>query len=286
MKQKKTRLFVIIDPTATHQLALVKALLVAKLGDCHIHASLCIQKGLDEAGEYSSRRDFKRRTLEEAETWLETLMQPCRVSDVPYSTEVIWNSKWVEASVRAAEKSGCDLMIKSSFHHSKARRFFSKTADYYMMEHCACPILFTDQAQDWKSDRILACLDLESGDPQHARLNGVILRDARAFADIVGMDLYIACAYVDSIDTEHLPLKTHGSEITSEQLGELYNVDPTRIVLRQGRVVETLQEICNEVDPSIVVMGTLARTGFSGKLIGNTAEKLLDIIDADVLTVN
>jgi universal stress protein E len=286
MKQKKTRLFVIIDPTATHQVALVKALLIAKLGDCHIHASLCIQKGLDEAGEYSSRKDFKRRTLEEAETWLETLMQPCGVSDVPYTTEVIWNSKWVEASVRAAEKSGCDLMIKSSFHHSKARRFFSKTADYYMMEHCASPILFTDQAQDWKSDRILACLDLESGDPQHARLNGVIMRDARAFADIVGMDLYIACAYAESIDTEHLPLKAHGGEITREQLGELYDVDPTRMILRQGRVVETLQEICNEIDPSIVVMGTLARSGISGKLIGNTAEKLLDIVGADVLTVN
>ena len=286
MKQKKTRLFVIIDPTATHQVALVKALLIAKLGDCHIHASLCIQKELDEAGEYSSRKDFKKRTLEEAETWLETLMQPCRVSDVPYSTEVIWNSKWVEASVRAAEKSGCDLMIKSSFHHSKARRFFSKTADYYMMEHCASPILFTDQAQDWKSDRILACLDLESGDPQHARLNGVIMRDARALADIVGMDLYIACAYAESIDAEHLPLKAHGGEITREQLGELYNVDPTRMILRQGRVVETLQEICNETDPSIVVMGTLARSGISGKLIGNTAEKLLDIVDADVLTVN
>ncbi len=286
MKQKKTRLFVIIDPTATHQVALVKALLIAKLGDCHIHASLCIQKGLDEAGEYSSRKDFKRRTLEEAETWLETLMQPCGVSDVPYTTEVIWNSKWVEASVRAAQKSGCDLMIKSSFHHSKARRFFSKTADYYLMEHCASPILFTDQAQDWKSDRILACLDLESGDPQHARLNGVIMRDARAFADIVGMDLYIACAYAESIDTEQLPLKAHGGEITREQLGELYNVDPTRMILRQGRVVETLQEICNETDPSIVVMGTLARSGISGKLIGNTAEKLLDIVDADVLTVN
>jgi universal stress protein E len=208
------------------------------------------------------------------------------VSDVPFTTEVIWNSKWVEASVRAAGKSGCDLMIKSSFHHSKARRFFSKTADYYLMEHCASPILFTDQAQDWKSDRILACLDLESGDPQHARLNGVIMRDARAFADIVGMDLYIACVYADSIDTEHLPLKTHGGEITSEQLGELYDVDPTRVILRQGNIVGTLQEICNETDPSIVVMGTLARRGISGKLIGNTAEKMLDIVDADVLTVN
>ena len=264
----------------------MKALLIAKLGDCHIHASLCIHKDLDEAGEYSSRKDFKRRTLEEAKVWLETLMQPCKVSGVPYSKDVIWNSKWVAASVRAAEKSGCDLMIKSSFHHSKARRLFSKTADYYMMEHCASPILFTDEAQEWKSDRILACLDLESGDPQHARLNGVILRDARAFADIVGMDLYIACAYADSIDTEHLPLKTHGGEVTRERLGELYDVDPSRVQLRQGNIVETLQEICNDTAPSIVVMGTLARSGISGKLIGNTAEKMLDIIDADVLTVN
>ncbi len=286
MKQQKTRLFVIIDPTAEHQVALVKALLIAKLGDCHIHASLCIHKGLDEAGEYSSRRDFKKRTLEEAQTWLDTLMQPCRVSGVPYSTEVIWNSKWVEASIRAAEKSGCDLMIKSSFHHSKARRFFSKTSDYYMMKHCASPILFTDQTQDWNSDRILACLDLESGDPQHARLNGVIMRDARAFADIVGMDLYIACAYLDSIDTEHLPLKTHVGEITREQLGELYDVDPAQVILRQGGIIATLQEICVETDPSIVIMGSLARSGISGKLIGNTAEKLLDVIDADVLTVN
>lgn len=286
MKQQKTELFVIIDPTAEHQVALVKALLIAKLGDCHIHASLCIQKSLDEAGEYSSRKDFKRRTLEEAETWLETLMQPCSVSNVPYSTEVIWNSKWVEASVRAAEKSGCDLMIKSSFNHSKAHRFFSKTADYYMMAHCTSPILFAEQAQDWKSDRILACLDLESGDPQHARLNGVIMRDARAFADIVGMDLYIACVYADSIDTEHLPLKSHGGKVTREQLGELYDLDPTRVILRQGHIVETLRKICNETDPSIVVMGTLTRSGISGKLIGNTAEKMLDIVDADVLTVN
>jgi universal stress protein E len=286
MKQQKSRLFVIIDPTAEHQVALVKAFLVAKLGDCHIHASLCIHKDLDEAGEYSSRKDFKRGTLAQAETWLETLMQPCRQSDVPYTTEVIWNRKWVEASLRAANKSGCDLMIKSSFYHSKARRFFSKTSDYHLMQHCASPILFTDQGQDWKSDRVLACLDLESDDPQHARLNAVIMRDARAFADVVGMDLYIACAYTDGIDSAQLPLKAHGGNASREQqLSELYNVDPARVLLRQGSIVDTLRAICIETDPSIVVMGTLARRGIKGKLIGNTAEKLLDILDADVLTV-
>jgi universal stress protein E len=284
--QQQTRLFVVVDPTATHQVALVKALLIAKLGGCHIHAFLCVYKDMDQAGVYSSRKDFKRHTLEDAATWLEELMQPCKLSGVPYTTKVTWNSKWIDSTIRAVEKSGCDLMIKSSFHHTKARRFFSSTSDYKLMHRCACPILFAHQAQDWKSDRIIACLDLVSADRQHARLNNEIIRDARAFAGIVGMDLFIACAYTDAIDSDHLPLKTHGHDVTEAQLGELYDIEPERVLLRQGSTVEALQAICKENDPSIVIIGTLARTGVKGKLIGNTAEKLLDIVDADLLTVN
>jgi len=222
VSQQNTRLFVVIDPTADHQLALVKASLIAKLGDCHIHAFLCVYQEMEEGGGYASRRDFKRQTLTKAKAWLDELMQPCKLSGLSYTTEVVWNSRWVQCLIRAIEKSNCDLVIKSSFHHTRARRFFSKTADYHLMHHCACPILFTHEDQEWKSDRILACLDLESGDPQHARLNNVIMRDARAFADIVGLDLYIGCAYVNAIDGEHLALETRGHEPGREQLGELY----------------------------------------------------------------
>lgn len=286
MSQQKTRLFVVIDPTADHQLALVKASLIAKLGDCHIHAFLCIYQKMEEGGGYASRRDFKRQTLAKAQARLDELMQPCKLSGLSYTTELVWNSRWVQCLTRAIEKSACDLVIKSSFHHTRARRFFSKTADYHLMHHCACPILFTHQDQEWKSDRILACLDLESSDPQHARLNNVIMRDARAFAKIVGLDLYIGCAYVHAIDSEYLAIETRGHEAGREQLGELYRLAPERVVMRQGSVVEALRAICVEADPSIVIIGTLARTGIRGKLIGNTAEKLLDIVTADLLTVN
>ena len=286
MTQQQTRLFVVVDPAATHQLALVKALLIAKLGNCQIHAFLCTHEDIQQAGAGTSPGDFKSRVVEEATEWLEQLMQPCRVSGVPYTTQVTWNKEWVDSTIRAVEKSGCNLVIKSSFHHSKARRFFSTTSDYEFMHRCACPILFTHQEQEWKTDRMLACLDLVSADPQHMRLNNVIIRDARAFADIVGMDLHIACAYTDAIDSEHLPLETHGHDVTRAQLGELYEVKPERVLLRQGNTVETLKAICDEIEPSIVIMGTLARTGIKGKLIGNTAEKLIDIVDADLLTVN
>ncbi|MDH3631873.1 MAG: universal stress protein [Gammaproteobacteria bacterium] len=286
MAQQQTRLFVAVDPTEAHQPALVKALLIAKLGNCQIHAFLCTYKDMQQAGEYTTHSDLKRNVVEEATKWLEQLMQPCRISGVPYTTQVTWNKEWVDSTIHAVEKSGCDLVIKSSFHHSKARRFFSTTSDYELMHRCACPILFTHQDQEWKTDRMLACLDLVSGDPQHMRLNTIIIRDAQAFADIVGMDLYVACAYLDAIDSEHLPLETHGHEVTRAQLGELYEVKPERVFLRQGNTVETLKAICDEIDPSIVIIGTLARTGIKGKLIGNTAEKLIDIVDADLLTVN
>ena len=286
MKPQKTRLFVVIDPTSSHQPALVKALLIAKLGGCELHAFLCIHKDMKEAGAFSSRKDFKRKTLGQASDWLETLMEPCKLSDVPYTSEVVWNSLWVECLVRSIDKSRCDLVIKSSYHHGKARRFFSKTADYYLMHHCAHPILFTHQTQEWKSDRIMACLDLESGDTDHARLNNVILHSTRAFSEIVGMDMYLGCAWVKAINSDHLALKMDRGAVDAEQLGDLYGLATERVLLRQGNAVETLQAICEEIDPAIVVIGSLARSGISGKLIGNTAEKLLDIVVADLLIVN
>jgi universal stress protein E len=286
MKPQRTQLFVIIDPTAPQQLALVKALLIAKMGDCHIHAFLCVYAAIEEIEGYASRKDLKRKSLAQAAALLEELMQPCKLSGVSYTTEVVWNDKWAEAAMRAISHSGCDLVIKSSYQHGQARRFFSKTSDYYLMRHCACPILFTHEAQEWKSDRILACLDLESADPAHARLNRTILADARALANIIGMDLYVACAYVDTIDREHLPLASRQFEVSPESLSKSLDLAPERILLRQGSVVETLQAICEETDPCIVVIGTLARRGISGKLIGNTAEQLLDIVNADLLTVN
>lgn len=290
MQAHKPRLFVVVDPTAAHQPALVKALLVAKLGNCHIHAFACIdrdigEKGAVETARFASRDNSRSGSLARAQAWMDELMQPCKMSGVTFTTEIVCESRWVESLVLAVAQSDCDLVIKSSYHHGKMRRFFSKTSDYYLMRHCAPPILFTHQAQEWDSDRILACLDLESEDPAHTRLNNTILRDARALSEIIGMDLHIGCAFVDAINPGHLPLKSSDAEITADQLGELFELPAERILLRKGSAVATLQALCEELDPCIVVIGTLARGGFSPRLIGNTAEKLLDVVNADLLTV-
>jgi nucleotide-binding universal stress UspA family protein len=41
----------------------------------------------------------------------------------------------------------------------------------------------------------------------------------------------------------------------------------------------------NDVNPNTLVMGTIARTGLSGMIIGNTAEQVLGLIQTSVIAV-
>lgn len=285
MKPRMTHLFVVIDPTAPHQPALFKALLIAKLGECHIHAFMCVYEDIEKSESSASRKDFKRNALAQAKAKLEEDMRSCQMSEVSYSTEVVWNSEWVKSLVRSVGKADYDMLIKSSYQHSSASRFFSKTADFYLMHHCPCPILFAHKDQEWQSNRVLACIDLESTDADHARLNKSILRAAINCVSIMGMDLYLASAWQGNVNLDDPVLRERYRELSLGQEGDGYDLGGDRVLLRRGKAVETLQSVCAEIDPAIVIIGTVARRGIKGKLIGNTAEKLLDVITADLLTI-
>lgn len=286
MIPNRTRLFVIIDPENDHQVALLKALLIAKLGMCHIHAFMCVYADLGDHGKSSSRRDLKYDTVKLAKARLEKYLQPCEQCNIPFTCEVVWNSHWYDAALKAIAKSGCDLVIKSSFHHARAKRFFHKTSDYSLMRNSPSPVFFTHQAQQWKSDKILACIDLESTDARHHRLNNVVIKNAKALSNMLVMDMAIAAVYEKNLFSSSASVSQREEEATVAEIAEIYDVKIDNVYLRQGDVVDTLGTICEEVTPDILVLGTIARSGMEGKLIGNTAEKLLDRVDADLLAVN
>lgn len=286
MSKSDIKLFVIIDPTSDHQIALEKALSIARLSDCEIHAYLCVYEDISEHGEYASIKDMKKRVLARAQKRVDFLMQRCQQNNIHYATEVVWNKYWYEAAIQAAASAGCDLVIKSSLHHSKAKRFFNKTSDFSLMRYCASPILFTHQSQKWHSNRVLACVDLESGDDQHIRLNNSVIRTAKAMVEMLDMELTIAAAYKNKINKRFLRDEKINSGSITEQLARIFDLDPEHMIIRQGSTVDTIVEICAEIDPGLLVLGSIARTGISGKLIGNTAEKLLDVIDIDILTTS
>ena len=57
------------------------------------------------------------------------------------------------------------------------------------------------------------------------------------------------------------------------------------IHLRKGHASDIISSAIDEVNPSTVVMGTLARSGIPGYIIGNTAERVLVDVNRSVLAV-
>ena len=60
---------------------------------------------------------------------------------------------------------------------------------------------------------------------------------------------------------------------------------PVEIHLTKGEPGLTVASIVNDVKPNTLVMGTIARTGLSGMIIGNTAEQVLGLIETSVIAV-
>jgi nucleotide-binding universal stress UspA family protein len=60
---------------------------------------------------------------------------------------------------------------------------------------------------------------------------------------------------------------------------------PWQKYLRHGPAEQVVPELVNEYQIDLLVMGTVARSGFNGVLIGNTAERVLDEVRCSVLAV-
>ena len=58
-----------------------------------------------------------------------------------------------------------------------------------------------------------------------------------------------------------------------------------RMHIVKGRAHEVIPNLAGETKADLVVMGTLARTGIPGLIVGNTAESILNNLNCSVLAI-
>ena len=61
-----------------------------------------------------------------------------------------------------------------------------------------------------------------------------------------------------------------------------FDVSDAQIHVEEGPADVLIPHIASKLNAGVVVLGTVARTGLSGALIGNTAEVVLDMLECDV----
>ena len=270
---------VVMEPDSPHQAALTKAITLADKTNASLTTFACAYLSTEEINHYPSRQEAKRLTLHKLGECISSQVISLTKPSVEISTEVTWNSDWASATSHFAKQIDANLIIQSGGDGGIPQRELLRSAP--------CPVLVARTTTHIFGGMILAAVDIQ-GDDAHMALNHAVITAALNLAEDTGSTLHLVCAldekeavashlgfeYLENTDTQQV--------ITAERFG----VPQEQVHIQLGNPHVIISEWVNILAADVLVIGTQARRGIAGKLIGNTAEKMLTKTRCDLLVVN
>jgi universal stress protein E len=168
-----------------------------------------------------------------------------------------------------------------------------------LLRKCPCPVWVIRPSRA-RIQRVLAAVN---PDPDEIGLNREILQLASSMVERFGGELHLVSAwelygeetmrnsaFIHTSPAELAELLTQEEARHAEAVTDLIDAAdlrdaPSQIHLGKGRAEDVVCEIIAKSRINLLVMGTVARTGVPGVLIGNTAEKVLDSVHCSVVAI-
>jgi universal stress protein E len=208
-------------------------------------------------------------------------------------TRVLIGKPFIEL-IRAVLAHSHDLIIKPQ-HPT-----FLDSTDMHLLRKCPCPVLVIKPNQRKLFEKVLIAVDPDPSDPGRLKLHQDLLTLGISLAKRENGMVEVVHAW--DLDGESIlrrprfnmsekEIQTLADDVQlnrQQWLHELlkpYDVSNLKVTLTKGEPGPSLVELIEKRKPDIVVMGTVARTGIPGLLIGNTAEFVLGRIRCSVLTI-
>ena len=172
----------------------------------------------------------------------------------------------------------------------------------HLLRKCPVPVWVMRPPRP-ETARILALVDPDAGDPVRDSLNGLVLQLATSLArredaelhvghawDLVGEGMLRSSPHLGLAGHEVDQMVTAAEEAQREQLRLLLDQhEATRaaatVHVVRGEPARVLPGLVDRLHVSLIVMGTVSRTGIRGLIIGNTAETILRSVRCSVLAV-
>jgi len=246
---------------------------------------------------------MKTECLQALQTLTEPYQQRLRIQH-----EVLVGTGFLEI-IRTVLRNGHDLLIKPAENPSFVDRLFGSD-DMHLLRKCPCPVWLTQSEEKSNYRCILAAIDFNPGMPDTAErgLNQQILdlSSSLALSDFAALHLVhvwdapgeatvrswsnnpdeAATCYVEGERSRHERGFDRLCEELKSHLGtEVYEYLSPQLHLRRGAASTVIPETAKQLQADMVVMGTVARTGIAGLLIGNTAETILEQLRCAVLAI-
>jgi universal stress protein E len=220
-----------------------------------------------------------------------------RITEVPVTTEVL-RGRPATAIVREVLRSRHDLLVRSHGRDRDERGKPFGAIDMELLRLCPCPVwLARAQRRREATPQILAAIHANPANPDEQQLNESIFDLALTMRDLMDGRLHIVQAWIafgETLLAFHMPpheLKEYVESTRAraqEALSALTQPVAERlkdaaIELVRGEPEDVIPRYVDDHAIDLVVIGTVARTGIAGLLIGNTAERVLQRLRVSVL---
>ncbi len=246
-------------------------------------------------GRARSTTDALERALAESAT--ERLRQTAETFE--YSTpDVVVRSgvDFVEV-INQVYNGGHDMVLVGSQPRDQASARLDPTIAH-LMRKSPVPVWVVDEEHQSGDVMVAIGPELES---ESRDLNRTILELGTSLAERLGVRCHVVHAWrlpgeslllgsrvqIPRDQVQGLLRETEdtANSMIDALLAEVPLAAEAEIHLSHGRPEEALVALVEKVEPAVVVMGTVARKGIAGLIVGNTAERVLATIDASLLAV-
>lgn len=255
--------------------------------------------------------EMQRTLLKQHAEKLEALFKPY-CERVAVRTDILTGTPFLEV-IREVLRGKHDLVIKIPEQPAWLARLLGGD-DMNLLRKCPCPVwmIRPDAASHYQ--RILAAVDVDDAYPppelatRHA-LNRQTLEMAMAaalsdFAELHVVHVWNAPgesvmrgafmrkpeaeinAYVEQVRQHHeARLDALVAEVMAPLGSDALKFLRPQVQLVKGYPRREIQAVAKQIAADLIVMGTVARTGIPGFIMGNTSESILNQIDCSVLAI-
>ncbi len=309
MKSLKNILYV-VGPADTCKLTLERAVALAKnnLASLTVVEVLePVRKGFGDRDAIPDTASMQAAIKTERLRTLAALIEPYH-QRLTIQHDVLIGTGFLQV-IQAVLRDGHDLVIKPAEDPRFLERIFGSD-DMQLLRECPCPVWLMKPAEKLSYDTILVAMDFNTFEPGSAAqaLNREIIELSSSLAIAEFADLHVVHAWdvpeagfvqlwadnpekaasemtqaerarrSDGMDTLRQMLQKHLGPESYDYLAPSFH-------LRQGSPIDVIPALARKLRADLVVMGTVARTGIPGLIIGNTAEAILDQMQCSVLTI-
>lgn len=223
------------------------------------------------------------------------------VYEVPVPIAVESCNKPAISIIQHVQTDNNDLVIKEAEPHGEEGGF--KAIDMTLLRKCPCPVwLSRPNSKPSSRTKVAVAIDPNKSGPDYDSLTRSLLEVSRSLSDVCDGELHIISCWNFEFENylrHNSWIKVSDDELDAQvssarmtHLASLHDVVNEsgisgNIVIHHlhGTAEDVIPVHVEKLDIDILVMGTLARSGIPGFLIGNTAENTFQKLHCSLLAL-